>query len=711
MKRCLAFSVTLTVAVLGRANVADAAPTSLAITYFTNNTGDAAFDPLGRGLADMLITDLSHVDTIQVVERQRLNDVLDELKLGETKFIDPKTASKMGEGLGAKYIVTGAFISIDPALRIDGRVVEVATSKVVFSTKVEGKKQELFLLEKELASALLDGIGVKASRRAAAKMGRVATESFDAFSSWSSGLAALDRGDIEAAKKALQAALAADDRFDAAKSLLAGIREDIGRISEQRRVTVEKNVERLIARIDEIAKNKGPYDELGPALTTLSTNLPGSARDLKRATGKILELKLPDSVRYSMGTRGEPLNSMALALYVMASVQLRANADVVSYGREHMKRYPSSMYFQSTRMSVERALTELEKKDQGKRSLAGIEKASDMYRAEMHCGRHQLEAPKIEACRKFLELAMGTEEEDDAVSDLISAMRNVTSMKTMQAIVAQVSKTKDGAIAKDRAERNVKVLQRKLDRVDHEVRGPIEDDCFRNPDADASDRACSKLLSMKIDERLTKRVQGQQKRNTRRSPPRDPERAQERFERQLERSYRDAAKALFGVGRDREAFAKIEEGLARLPKADDLHEIAVDFAVARFDVPRAKKALARWKKINAKVNPRTDKEVKELASKKFDPKEIEPLVLQRYGSELSRAGQNERAAEVYIRVAKEFPETEYVPHRRMWMMAGTELSNAGRIKDARKAYERVVEQWPGTSEAEASRTLLSVLPE
>ncbi len=45
------------------------------------------------------------------------------------------------------------------------------------------------------------------------------------------------------------------------------------------------------------------------------------------------------------------------------------------------------------------------------------------------------------------------------------------------------------------------------------------------------------------------------------------------------------------------------------------------------------------------------------------------------------------------------------------MMAGTELSNAGRIQDARKAYERVVEQWPGTSEAEASRTLLSVLPE
>ncbi len=708
MTRTLTGTALLLVA-LGAASTARAESTSLAITYFTNNTGDAAFDPLGRGLADMLITDLSHVETIQVVERQRLNEVLSEIELGASKFIDPKTAAKMGKGLGARYIVTGAFISIDPALRIDGRVVEVSTSKVVFSTKVEGKKNELFLLEKELATALLQGIGVKASPRQAAKMGRVATESFDAFKEWSSGLAALDRGDIEAAKRALEAALAADERFDAAKKLLAGIRSDIGRITERRREVEEKNVGRLLERIDAIAEAKGPYDELGPALMTLFGNLPAGARNLKRAATKVIELKLPESVRTQIGASGEPLNALALASYVNASVQLRAHSDVVSYGREFMKRYPSSIYFQSTRMSVNSSLSELEKREKGRREVKRLMAEADMERAEQLCRRHLRPKLKVAACRKFLERAKGTEEEDDAVRSLTSAMRDVRSKAELEAIVEELGATKDGAVARERAEREVKSFERKLERAAKEIHEPLEATCFDDLDAARAERACKALLASDADDRIKKRAEREMK--STRSEPRDPERAKKRFDTRLERAYRNAAKALFEVGRDAEAIALLDEGLGRLPKAEDLHELSLDWAMHAGDVKRAERALARWKASGLKVDARTDKQVRDLASRLVEAKDVEPLVLQGLAGALARVGQADKAAATYLEIAKKHPDTEFVPHRRAWMLAGTELANAGAIDDARAAYQRVLESWPGTQEAETARTLLTILPD
>ena len=58
-----------------------AAPRTVATAYFDDNTGSAELAPLTRGLTDMLITDLSNVGSVQVVEREKLNVVLAELKL------------------------------------------------------------------------------------------------------------------------------------------------------------------------------------------------------------------------------------------------------------------------------------------------------------------------------------------------------------------------------------------------------------------------------------------------------------------------------------------------------------------------------------------------------------------------------------------------------------------------------------------------------
>ncbi|MDP1922258.1 MAG: CsgG/HfaB family protein [Myxococcales bacterium] len=193
-------------------------PLSVAIAYFDNNSLEAGYEPLARGLADMLITDLSNVQSLQLVERDKLNLALDELKLSKTKFIDPKNALKLGKGLSARYLLVGGYVVSAETMRLDARLFDVPASKVMFSEKVEGKKDEFFALEKELVELLIKALDVKLQLTEKTKLRSNATESFDAFSNYAAGLTAKDAGDEAKARAHFEAALAADPNYRAAKT-------------------------------------------------------------------------------------------------------------------------------------------------------------------------------------------------------------------------------------------------------------------------------------------------------------------------------------------------------------------------------------------------------------------------------------------------------------------------------------------------------------
>src|SRR5215475_8911258 len=94
---------------------------TVAVAYFDNTSKDPELEPLRKGLADMLITDLAHLKSIKVVERDRLNEVLKEIKLSKSAFIDPATAQKLGKGLAAEYLMTGGYLVAAGKMRIDAR--------------------------------------------------------------------------------------------------------------------------------------------------------------------------------------------------------------------------------------------------------------------------------------------------------------------------------------------------------------------------------------------------------------------------------------------------------------------------------------------------------------------------------------------------------------------------------------------------------------
>jgi curli biogenesis system outer membrane secretion channel CsgG len=127
---------------------------TLAILFFDYTGKDAELEPLREGLAQMLISDFSAAPQVRVVERTRLKALLEEQKLGQSGKVDPASASKLGKLLGARFLVLGSFFDLKNVLRIDARVVEVETGRIVRSVGAAGNADDFWTLEKSVAQKL-----------------------------------------------------------------------------------------------------------------------------------------------------------------------------------------------------------------------------------------------------------------------------------------------------------------------------------------------------------------------------------------------------------------------------------------------------------------------------------------------------------------------------------------------------------------------------
>ena len=101
------------------------AKNTLAVLYFRNRSGLEELDPVRKGLALMLITDLSMVKDLQVVERVRLQALAEELGLGSSGIVEPDTGPRVGRLLGARWLVGGDIHGALQKLNVQSDILEV----------------------------------------------------------------------------------------------------------------------------------------------------------------------------------------------------------------------------------------------------------------------------------------------------------------------------------------------------------------------------------------------------------------------------------------------------------------------------------------------------------------------------------------------------------------------------------------------------------
>ena len=88
-------------------------------------------------MTDLLVHELVKSGDVTVVERKRLDKIMQEYAFQSSPFVDIKSAKKLGKGLGADYIIVGSVASLGCPLYITARMVDVEKGTILHSAKMK----------------------------------------------------------------------------------------------------------------------------------------------------------------------------------------------------------------------------------------------------------------------------------------------------------------------------------------------------------------------------------------------------------------------------------------------------------------------------------------------------------------------------------------------------------------------------------------------
>ncbi len=189
---------------------------TVAVMPFAYSGTNEELRPLSRGFAQLVVTDLAKSRQIRVLERDRMQAILDEMRLADSARVDPQAALRSGRLLRAARVVQGSLADQGQNLRVDAAVVDVASAGVTASAGATDVLNRLFDLEKQLVLSIFGNLGIQLTPAEQAAINQRPTQNLQAFLAFSRGLEAEDRGDFAGAREAYGEAAGLDPSFRAA---------------------------------------------------------------------------------------------------------------------------------------------------------------------------------------------------------------------------------------------------------------------------------------------------------------------------------------------------------------------------------------------------------------------------------------------------------------------------------------------------------------
>ncbi|MBN2000646.1 hypothetical protein JW935_24065 [candidate division KSB1 bacterium] len=190
---------------------------AIAIFPLVYQGDNSEYEPLGKGLSEMIITDLSQVTDLQIVERVRLNTLFEEMSLGQTGLIDGNTAPRYGKLLRANRIISGVYDVLEgEKLTMEVEYWDFPNREPSAEQSKEDKLTELLKLQKELVLDLVTDMGIYLTREEKDRILRIPTKNLQAFMAFCLGVESQDNGDFSQAAEHFQKAVDLDPYFDLA---------------------------------------------------------------------------------------------------------------------------------------------------------------------------------------------------------------------------------------------------------------------------------------------------------------------------------------------------------------------------------------------------------------------------------------------------------------------------------------------------------------
>src|SRR5262249_14679913 len=115
----------------------------------------ADYNGMGKGIADIVITDMAANTKVRLVDRSHIQSILEEQNLAKSGAVDPETAVRLGKLLGVCYAITGGFMSDGKgSVVFTARTVSIETGRVGNPEKVQAKSDDILGMLAQLSAKL-----------------------------------------------------------------------------------------------------------------------------------------------------------------------------------------------------------------------------------------------------------------------------------------------------------------------------------------------------------------------------------------------------------------------------------------------------------------------------------------------------------------------------------------------------------------------------
>lgn len=186
---------------------------SLAVMYFENQTGGEELDWMREGLADMLITNLSRSDKINVLSRQQFQTLLEKTGYRQGDKISFEQTIQIAGKSRAENFITGSFAKVGEKIRIDAQLHDSADGSLLVTESLTVEKPEQILTGIDLLSLkLAKHLGAE-EREHRANFADVMTDNLEAFRYYSLALEKAQGLHKKDALELLEKAVALDAEF------------------------------------------------------------------------------------------------------------------------------------------------------------------------------------------------------------------------------------------------------------------------------------------------------------------------------------------------------------------------------------------------------------------------------------------------------------------------------------------------------------------
>ncbi len=191
---------------------------TIAVLEFTNITGNPADDWLSGGMAETLTVDLKKISTLKVISRETVARTL-------ARFAQQKPSEERNLGLGrelkARWVIWGGYQKLGLTIRITAHFAEVATGSLIGAAKVDGMMEDIFKLQDQLITSLMETLNLAVTSAELQKIERPETFELKAYEYHARGrqmLIQFNPASLQEAQKFFEKAIAVDPSYGLAYS-------------------------------------------------------------------------------------------------------------------------------------------------------------------------------------------------------------------------------------------------------------------------------------------------------------------------------------------------------------------------------------------------------------------------------------------------------------------------------------------------------------